>query len=175
VWFAPGEKHLHGASPTTAVTHIAIAEALNDKVVDWMEHDEHTAADDLGAKQNATNPGLLRQVPSGARGEGIEFRSQQWIGTMRQRYLDDFTPGEVFKSASHTLSDKDSPRLRKSPAMRIRSIAISIMRGPKGGMRRSRMSFCFSVSARSAQRRSAANSPSRWWRCSAMTPPTARA
>jgi len=68
VWFAPGEKHLHGASPTTAVTHIAIAEALNDKVVDWMEHDEHTAPDDLGAKQNATNPGLLRQVPSGARG-----------------------------------------------------------------------------------------------------------
>ena len=38
VWFAPGEKHWHGASPTTAMTHIAIAEALNGKVVDWMEH-----------------------------------------------------------------------------------------------------------------------------------------
>ena len=33
----PGVKHWHGASPTTAVTHIAIQEALNGKVVDWME------------------------------------------------------------------------------------------------------------------------------------------
>jgi quercetin dioxygenase-like cupin family protein len=38
VWFAPGEKHWHGASPTTAMTHIAIQEALDGKVVDWMEH-----------------------------------------------------------------------------------------------------------------------------------------
>lgn len=38
VWFEPGEKHWHGASPTTAMTHIAIAEALDGKVVDWMEH-----------------------------------------------------------------------------------------------------------------------------------------
>jgi quercetin dioxygenase-like cupin family protein len=38
VWFAPGEKHWHGASPTTAMTHIAIAEAQNGKVVDWMGH-----------------------------------------------------------------------------------------------------------------------------------------
>ena len=37
VWFSPGEKHWHGASPTTAMTHIAIQEALNGKVVDWME------------------------------------------------------------------------------------------------------------------------------------------
>jgi quercetin dioxygenase-like cupin family protein len=37
VWFAPGEKHWHGASPTTAMTHIAIQEALNGKAVDWME------------------------------------------------------------------------------------------------------------------------------------------
>jgi len=38
VWFAPGEKHWHGATPTIAMTHIAIAEALDGKVVDWMEH-----------------------------------------------------------------------------------------------------------------------------------------
>ena len=37
VWLAPGEKHWHGASPTTAMTHIAIQEALNGKPVDWME------------------------------------------------------------------------------------------------------------------------------------------
>jgi quercetin dioxygenase-like cupin family protein len=38
VWFAPGEKHWHGATSTTAMTHIAIQEKLNGKVVDWMEH-----------------------------------------------------------------------------------------------------------------------------------------
>jgi quercetin dioxygenase-like cupin family protein len=38
VWFPPGEKHWHGASPTKAMTHIAIQEAQNGKVVDWMEH-----------------------------------------------------------------------------------------------------------------------------------------
>jgi quercetin dioxygenase-like cupin family protein len=37
VWFSPGEKHWHGAAPTTAMTHIAIQESLDGKVVDWME------------------------------------------------------------------------------------------------------------------------------------------
>jgi len=38
VWFPPGEKHWHGASPATALTHIAIAETLDGKAVDWLEH-----------------------------------------------------------------------------------------------------------------------------------------
>jgi quercetin dioxygenase-like cupin family protein len=38
VWFPPGEKHWHGASPTTAMTHIAIQEKLDGKPVDWLEH-----------------------------------------------------------------------------------------------------------------------------------------
>ena len=38
VWFPPGEKHWHGASPTTAMTHIAIQEQHDGKTVDWMEH-----------------------------------------------------------------------------------------------------------------------------------------
>lgn len=38
VWFEPGEKHWHGATRATAMTHIAIAEALDGKVVDWLEH-----------------------------------------------------------------------------------------------------------------------------------------
>jgi quercetin dioxygenase-like cupin family protein len=38
VWFPPGEKHWHGASPTTAMTHIAIQEALDGKTVEWLEH-----------------------------------------------------------------------------------------------------------------------------------------
>jgi quercetin dioxygenase-like cupin family protein len=37
VWCPPNEKHWHGASATTAMTHIAIQEELNGKVVDWME------------------------------------------------------------------------------------------------------------------------------------------
>ncbi len=37
VWFAPGEKHWHGATATNAMTHIAIQERLDGKVVDWLE------------------------------------------------------------------------------------------------------------------------------------------
>ena len=37
VWFPPGEKHWHGATPTTAMTHIAIQEALNGNAVEWLE------------------------------------------------------------------------------------------------------------------------------------------
>lgn len=37
VWFPPGEKHWHGATPATAMTHIAIQERLHGKAVDWME------------------------------------------------------------------------------------------------------------------------------------------
>lgn len=38
VWFPPGEKHWHGATPTNALTHIAIQEQLDGKAVDWLEH-----------------------------------------------------------------------------------------------------------------------------------------
>ena len=37
VWFSPNEKHWHGATPTTSMTHIAIQENLNGKVAEWME------------------------------------------------------------------------------------------------------------------------------------------
>jgi quercetin dioxygenase-like cupin family protein len=37
VWFPPGEKHWHGATPTTAMTHIAIQESLDGKTVEWLE------------------------------------------------------------------------------------------------------------------------------------------
>jgi quercetin dioxygenase-like cupin family protein len=37
IWFAPGEKHWHGATSTTAMSHIAIQEKLNGSPVDWME------------------------------------------------------------------------------------------------------------------------------------------
>ncbi len=37
IWIPPGEKHWHGATPTTAMTHIAVHEQLDGKAVDWME------------------------------------------------------------------------------------------------------------------------------------------
>lgn len=37
VWFEPGEKHWHGASPETAMTHIAVTESQDGQVADWME------------------------------------------------------------------------------------------------------------------------------------------
>jgi quercetin dioxygenase-like cupin family protein len=37
VWFPPGEKHWHGAAPSTAMTHFAIQEMLDGKTVDWLE------------------------------------------------------------------------------------------------------------------------------------------
>ncbi len=37
IWFPPGEKHWHGAAPTTAMTHIAILERLDGSSGDWME------------------------------------------------------------------------------------------------------------------------------------------
>ena len=37
VWIAPGEKHWHGAAPTTAMSHIAIVEQIEGKSADWME------------------------------------------------------------------------------------------------------------------------------------------
>jgi len=38
IWFEPAEKHRHGASPSTAVTHFAIQEKLDGKTADWLEH-----------------------------------------------------------------------------------------------------------------------------------------
>lgn len=38
VWISPGEKHWHGATRTTAITHIAVQERKDGKAVEWMEH-----------------------------------------------------------------------------------------------------------------------------------------
>jgi mannose-6-phosphate isomerase-like protein (cupin superfamily) len=49
VWCPPGEKHWHGAGPTTAMSHFAIQEALDGKVVEWME--------EVGDEQYRAAPG----------------------------------------------------------------------------------------------------------------------
>ncbi|WP_449256256.1 (R)-mandelonitrile lyase [Bosea sp. (in: a-proteobacteria)] len=38
VWFPPGEKHWHGATATTAMSHIALQEKLDGSAVEWLEH-----------------------------------------------------------------------------------------------------------------------------------------
>ena len=56
VWFSPGEKHWHGATATTAMTHIAVQEKLDGKVVEWMEH---VSEEEYGAGKVS----LLRVTP----------------------------------------------------------------------------------------------------------------
>lgn len=51
IWFEPGERHWHGASPTSAMTHIALQEVKDGKVVDWMDH---VTDEDYGAEPAAT-------------------------------------------------------------------------------------------------------------------------
>jgi quercetin dioxygenase-like cupin family protein len=55
VWFSPGEKHWHGATATTAMTHIAIQEQLDGKTADWMEkvsEEQYRAAMAARSSQN---------------------------------------------------------------------------------------------------------------------------
>lgn len=58
VWFPPGEKHWHGASPNTAMTHIAIQEELDGSAVDWLEkvseEQYKTSQDNMEEKRRCT-------------------------------------------------------------------------------------------------------------------------
>jgi gentisate 1,2-dioxygenase len=54
VWFPPGEKHWHGATATTGMSHVAIAEALDGKAVDWMEQ----VTDEQYQPRPRTNPAI---------------------------------------------------------------------------------------------------------------------
>ena len=78
VWIPPGQKHWHGASPTTSMSHIAIAERLDGKSVDWMEKvtDEQYAAP-------------LRPQPAAAAARDAAPGGQP---TRAQRLLGDFSP-----------------------------------------------------------------------------------
>jgi quercetin dioxygenase-like cupin family protein len=58
VWFPPGEKHWHGATSRTAMTHIAIQETLEGKAVDWLEH---VSDEQYGAGTNASSRSSRQQ------------------------------------------------------------------------------------------------------------------
>lgn len=68
VWFEPNEKHWHGASATVAMMHTAIQEALNGKVVDWMEK---VSDEQYGGKIRGG------RCPQRSRNE-VEFQSAPW-------------------------------------------------------------------------------------------------
>jgi len=58
VWFPPGEKHWHGATATTAMTHIATQESLDGKAVEWMEH---ATDQQYGARTHASSRSSRQQ------------------------------------------------------------------------------------------------------------------
>jgi len=70
VWFEPGEKHWHGASSTTAMTHIAIQEALGGKAVEWMEQvtDEQYRVWLTHRESSAERVRMFRRLPLRVRG-----------------------------------------------------------------------------------------------------------
>jgi quercetin dioxygenase-like cupin family protein len=74
VWFPPGEKHWHGAAPTTAMTHIAIQEALNGKVVDWMEK----VGDEQYPGLTAGRDNLNRQDRSSEKCKNADLATATW-------------------------------------------------------------------------------------------------
>ena len=57
IWFPPGEKHWHGATATTAMTHLAIQERLDGKTVDWLEQ---VSDEQYGASASGNNAPLRR-------------------------------------------------------------------------------------------------------------------
>ena len=59
IWFSPNEKHWHGATPIRAMTHIAIQEALDGKVVEWLEH--VTDEEYLSEKHESRNYGVTNE------------------------------------------------------------------------------------------------------------------
>ncbi len=82
VVFAPGEKHWHGAAPTTAMTHIAIQEALDGKAVEWMEK---VTTSNTGAESRFANPAMFsiakaRERPERAREECPPAISRAAVG-----------------------------------------------------------------------------------------------
>jgi quercetin dioxygenase-like cupin family protein len=88
IWFPPGEKHWHGATATTAMTHIAIQEKLDGKAVDWMEKvsDEQYTPDQTKAPRPGRNrtqrpPRQKVGVQRGRTGRGIRRHSA--IGSVR--------------------------------------------------------------------------------------------
>jgi 4-carboxymuconolactone decarboxylase len=102
VWIPPGQKHWHGASPTTSMSHIAIVERLDGKSIDWMEK---VTDEQYGAP--------LRPRPAAAAGRdaapaGQPSRAQQLMGDFAPKLAqltDDVLYGDVW--ARPQLSPRD--------------------------------------------------------------------
>jgi 4-carboxymuconolactone decarboxylase len=82
VWIPPGQKHWHGAAPTTAMSHLAIVEQLDGKNTDWMEK---VTDEQYGRPVRATSAPVTPTAPSMAAGQP----------TPAQRLIGDFSPKMV--------------------------------------------------------------------------------
>jgi 4-carboxymuconolactone decarboxylase len=80
VWIPPGVKHWHGAAPTTSMTHLAIQEALDGKVGDWMEKvtDEQYGAVVRPAIERTTSDSLGATAPALARYTDVVLFGDLW-------------------------------------------------------------------------------------------------
>ncbi len=85
VWTPPGVKHWHGASPTTAMTHLAVQEALDGKAVEWMEK---VSDDQYGAAVKPTTDAPSRAAQTGGLGAAAPALA---------RYTDGVLFGELWK------------------------------------------------------------------------------
>src|SRR5205085_9638386 len=70
IWIPPGEKHWHGATATTAVTHVAIQEHLKGEVVDWMEK---VTDDQYGSVEGNNAEAQARKKQPGSPGAGARL------------------------------------------------------------------------------------------------------
>ncbi|RYX86411.1 cupin domain-containing protein [bacterium] len=94
VWIPPGQKHWHGAAPTTAMTHFAIAEQLNGKSVEWLEK----VSDEQYGKV-LTSPQAAKTVNNETRPNG-PTRAQQLMGDLAPKLAeltDEVLLGDVWK------------------------------------------------------------------------------
>ncbi len=81
----PGRKHWHGASPSSAMTHIAIAEALEGKTVEWMEK---VSDREYGTAVRTPAPGSAAPAPSVSPGDGEPTPAQRLIGDFSPKLVE---------------------------------------------------------------------------------------
>ena len=100
VWIPPGQKHWHGASPATAMTHIAIQEAVDSKNVDWMEKvtEEQCNMTTTTKAQSDALPGASAQTNQpNIQGRRLSPNDVRGVAPALEKYTEDRLYGEVWK------------------------------------------------------------------------------
>lgn len=120
VWIPPGQKHWHGASPNTTMSHIAIVEQLNGKSTDWMEKVTDAQYSAPVRAQGSTSP----QPASSATGTGAQ-------PTPAQRLIGDFSPKLVELTDNVLFGDVwERPELSKRDRSLVTVAALIALNRP---------------------------------------------